>query len=160
MRSPVYPTGKKTKVIDNSGVSDIIKSKNVETAVSNVNYVGKIDREIYKCVTKDIVTDDVVITDERIKHTEENHLGDYKNYGQYLQEIVKAPDYIFAGNRPKTALILKHVSEVDQKFKTILRLHTSEDDKNFKNSIITFMKIDEKEWNRLIRNKKILYKLE
>ena len=125
-----------------------------------MNFVGKIDREIYKCVTKDIVTDDVVITDERIKHTEENHPGDYKSYGQHLREIVKEPDYIFAGNRPKTALILKHVSEVDEKFKTILRLHTSEDDENFKNSIITFMKIDEKEWNRLIRNKKILYKSE
>ena len=46
-----------------------------------MNYVGKIDREIYKCITEDIVTDDVVITDERIKHTEENHPGDYKNYG-------------------------------------------------------------------------------
>ena len=125
-----------------------------------MNYVGKIDREIYKCVTEDIVTDEVVITDERIKHTEENHSGDYKSYGQYLQEIVKAPDYIFSGNRPKTALILKHIPEVDEKFKTILRLLTSEDDKNFKNSIITFMKIDDKEWNRLIRNKKILYKSE
>lgn len=30
--------------------------------------VGKIDREIYKCITKDIVTDEVIITDERIGH--------------------------------------------------------------------------------------------
>ena len=149
---------KQAKPVDNSYGSGIIRTKNVETAVSGVNFVGKVDREIYKCVTKDIVTDDVVITDERIKHIEENHPGDYKSYCQYLQEIVKVPDYIFAGNRPKTALILKHVSEVDEKFKTILRLLTSEDDESFKNSIITFMKIDEKEWNRLIRNKKILYK--
>ncbi len=125
-----------------------------------MNFVGKIDREIYKCVTEDIITDDVVITDERIKHTEENHPDVYKSYGQYLHEIVKAPDYIFAGNRPKTALILKHVPEVDESFKTILRLITPEDDESFKNSIITFMKTDEKEWRRLVRNKKILYKSE
>ena len=125
-----------------------------------MNFIGKINREIYKCITEDIITDDVIITDERIKHTEENHPGDYKNYGKYLPEAVKTPDYIFAGNRPKTALILKYISEVDEKFKVILRLVTSEDETAFKNSIITFMKTDEKEWNRLIRNKKILYKSE
>ncbi len=137
-----------------------MKSKKVETAVNGVNFVGKIDREIYMCVTRDIVTDDVIITDERIKHTEENHRDDYNNFGRYLSEIVQAPDYIFAGNRPKTALILKYIPEVDERFKTILRLVTPSDDKAFKNSIITFMKTDEKEWSRLIRNKKILYKSE
>ncbi len=152
--------GKTAKTVDKSGGSGIIKAKNVETAVSGVNFIGKIDREIYKCVTEDIITDDVVITDERIKHTEENHPDVYKSYGQYLQEIVKAPNYIFAGNRPKTALILKHVPEVDEKFKTVMRLITPEDDESFKNSIITFMKTDEKEWSRLVRNKKILYKSE
>lgn len=45
-------------------------------------------------------------------------------------------------------------------FKTVLRLVTSKDNPNYKNSIITFMKIDKKEWNRLLRNKTILYKKE
>ena len=34
------------------------------------------------------------------------------------------------------------------------------DNPDFKNSIITFMKINEKEWARMLRNKKILYKKE
>ena len=46
------------------------------------------------------------------------------------------------------------------KFKTVLRLVTSADNTEYKNSVITFMKIDEKEWNRLLRNKRILYKKE
>ena len=41
-----------------------------------------------------------------------------------------------------------------------VRFTTSKDNKVFKNSIITFMKINEKEWSRLIRNKRILYKRE
>ena len=41
-----------------------------------------------------------------------------------------------------------------------MRLATSTDNPNYKNSVITFMKIREKEWNRLLRNKKILYKFE
>lgn len=42
----------------------------------------------------------------------------------------------------------------------VVRLVTSCDNPEYKNSIITFMKIDEKEWKRLLRNKKILYKKE
>ena len=56
--------------------------------------------------------------------------------------------------------ILKSFSENEEEFKTVLRLITSTDDKHYKNSIITFMKINEKEWKRLIKNKKVLYKAE
>lgn len=73
---------------------------------------------------------------------------------------MKNPDYIIEANRPNTALLLKEIRENDEVFKTVLRLATSEDNPNYKNSIITFMKIDEKEWNRLLRNKTILYKKE
>ena len=55
------------------------------------------------------------------------------------------------------------VGKIDReiyKFKTVLRLVTSADNKEYKNSVITFMKIDEKEWNRPLRNKRILYKKE
>ena len=55
---------------------------------------------------------------------------------------------------------LKEIEINNEKFKTILRLATSKDDPKYKNSIITFMKIDEKEWNRIINNKKVLYKSE
>ncbi len=41
--------------------------------------VGRIDREIYKCITEDIRTDEVIITDEQIQHIEERHPGNYKN---------------------------------------------------------------------------------
>ena len=63
-------------------------------------------------------------------------------------------------NKTNTALLLKEIKENDEIFKTVLRLVTSKDNPNYKNSIITFMKIDEKEWNRLLRNKTILYKKE
>lgn len=123
--------------------------------------IGKIDREIYKCITEDIVTDEVIITNERIKHIKERHPNDYERYYEYLKEIVEHPNYIVEANKPNTALILKEIIESEEKqFKTILRLRTSTDNPSFKNSIITFMKVNEKEWSRLIRNKKILYKQE
>ena len=123
--------------------------------------VGRIDRKIYECITDDITTDEVIITEERIQHIVERHPNDYEQYYAYLKTVVEDPDYIIEANKPNTALILKEIIESDERqFKTILRLKTSKDNKVFKNSIITFMKINEKEWSRLIRNKRILYKRE
>lgn len=63
-------------------------------------------------------------------------------------------------NEIKEKDVDKSFSDGEEEFKTVLRLITSADDNKFKNSIITFMKINEKEWRRLIKNKKILYKSE
>lgn len=139
---------------------DIIKPIDTEEEIQ-VHPVGKIDKEVYKCITEDIVTDEVIITDERIGHIKERHPNDYEKYCEYLKLIVEEPDYIVETKKPNTALILKEIKESNERqFKTVLRLTTSTDNLGFKNSIITFMKIDEKEWNRLLRNKLILYKKE
>ncbi len=122
--------------------------------------IGKINKEIYRCITDDILTDEVVITNNQIQHIMDRHPNDYERFSSYFGEIVKNPDYIIEANRPNTALLLKEIRENGEVFKTVLRLVTSKDNPNYKNSIITFMKIDEKEWNRLLRNKTILYKKE
>lgn len=122
--------------------------------------VVKIDIEIYNCITKDITTDEVIITDERIQHIKEHHPNNYEQYYSYMRSIIENPEYIIEANKPNTALILKSFSNGNETFKTVLRLITSSDNSKFKNSIITFMKINEKEWNRLLKNKKILYKSE
>ena len=129
-------------------------------AVNDVHYIGKIDVNIYKCVTEDIVTDEVIITDERIQHIKDRHPNDFEIYYNFMQQIVRNPDYIVEANKPKTALILKGFNDGTKTFKTVMRLVTSSDNEGIKNSIITFMKINEKEWNRLIKNKKVLYKRE
>ena len=148
------------KVVDKSGGSGIIKVENSRTAVNDVHFVGKIDMEKYKCVASDIITDEVIITDKQIEHIKERHPNDYERFGSYFKEIIANPDYIIEANKPNSALILKEIQEEQEKFKTILRIITSTDNPDFKNSIITFMKIDDKEWNRIIKNKKTLYKSE
>ena len=72
--------------------------------------------------------------------------------------MIEFPDYVIEANLPNTALILKSFYKYGEQFKLVLRLQTSNDPNHYKNSVITFMKIDEKEWNRLLRNKKVLYK--
>ena len=125
-----------------------------------MQYIGKLNREIYKCVSSDIVTDDVIITAERIDHIKKRHPNDYELYCAYIGEIISEPDYIIEDDRPATAMVLKEIAAPDtsEHFRLALRLVTPSDQNDYKNSVITFMKIRKKEYNRIIRNKTILYK--
>ena len=76
-------------------------------AVNKVYSVGKIDIEIYKCVTEDIQTDEVIITERQIEHIKERHPSDYERYFSYAHEIIREPDYILEANKPNTAFVLK-----------------------------------------------------
>ena len=132
--------------------------ENVGIEGLGVPYIGKLDRKLYRCVSDDIITDEVIITEKQILHIMERHPLDYERFSGLLQMIIESPDYILEANKPYTAVILKEVAIGNAVFKTILRLATSVDNPSYKNSVITFMKIDKKDWDRLIRNKTILYK--
>lgn len=85
------------------------KKKGIE-----VHTIGRIDKNIYKCVTENIVTDEVIITDERIAHIQERHPNDYERFYKCLKEIVEYPQYIVETNKPYTALILKDFVEGEE----------------------------------------------
>ncbi len=74
--------------------------------------------------------------------------------------MIEHPDFIIKDPRPNTAMVLKEFREKDLHFRLALRLATAEDAPGYKKSVITFMKIREKEWKRLLKNKKVLYKFE
>ena len=120
--------------------------------------IGKIDRNIYKCITDDIVTDEVIITDERIQHINKRHCNCFEAIEPYLKMVIENPDYILEDKNFNTGLILKLVEEHNLRFQIVLKIHTSADLSNLKNSIISAWEISERRWNNYIRNKKILYK--
>lgn len=126
----------------------------------NIRPVGKIDKDIYKCITDEITTKDVIITDERIEHIKERHPNDFERFCGYLPQIVKSPDYILGSDKANTAVILKEIQENGEKFKVILRLKDKNDPEGYKNSIISFWHIGETTWKKNIKNKKILYRNE
>lgn len=124
-----------------------------------MEYIGKIDKNIYSCITKDITTDEVIITDERITHINECHPKHLEDIKPYLQLTIQQPDYILRDSE-NTGLILKHIEENGLRMQIVLRIHTSTDNPKFKNSIISAWKISESRWNNYLRNKKVLYKSE
>lgn len=162
-RERVFIDGKgriSNKPVAKSAESDIMSSKEAETVGNDVHKIGEIDIEKYKCVTNDILISEVVITEPQIAHIKERHPNDYERYFKYAAEILKSPDYILQANKPNTAFILKHITDNDRRYQLILRLKTSSDPEHYKNSVITFLKVEEKRYNRYLRTKKILYKSE
>ena len=123
-------------------------------------FIGRIDIKKFKAVSDNIITDEVIITDERIQHIKERHPNDFERYCQYMREIVENPDYILSANKPNSAVLLKSIEENGKKYKLILRLKTANDLNNYKNSVITFQKVENKRYTRYTRSEKILYKSE
>jgi SPP1 gp7 family putative phage head morphogenesis protein len=150
---------KKKKSVEKSGSSGMMNSSSTKEDIQ-VHSVGKIDRDIYKCITKDIVTDEVIITDERIEHIKERHPNDYERFYSYIPEIISNPDYIIEANKPNTAVVLKEIEERGEKFKLVLRIKVQGDPEEYKNSIMTFWHIGETTWRKTLKNKTILYKKE
>lgn len=126
-----------------------------------VQYVGKINREMYKVITDDITTDEAVITDERIAHILERHPQEqHKAVIERLLESIQDPDYILKDTAPQTAVVLKAFPEQSERYRIIFRLHGKGDKSDYKNSVITAFYISERKYNKYIRNKEVLYKKE
>ena len=105
-----------TESTANGTLQDKNRPKNGAVAV---HYIGTLNRELYRCVTQDITTDEVIITDERIQHIKERHPGDYERYFGYLKEIVEDPDYILAANKARSALLLKTFADNGKNYAAI-----------------------------------------
>jgi predicted dinucleotide-utilizing enzyme len=125
-----------------------------------VHSIGKIDREIYKCITEDIRTDEVIITDERIEHIRERHPDDYERFCSYIPQIIKAPDYIIEANKENTGILLKRIKENGEEFKLVLKIAVKDDPESYKNSVISFWHIGDTTWRKTLKNKNILYRNE
>lgn len=151
--------GKKSKLTRASGGA-ILKPNTSDDGGAAVQTVGYIDREKYSCITKDITTDEVILTPERVQHIEDHHPGHFEIVKPYLKTALDAPDYILQDKNPNTGLILKEIETEEMRMQVVLRVHTSADEPGFKNSIISAWKIRDREYRRLLRNKKILYKRE
>lgn len=139
--------------------SDIMEASDTKE-VAQVHSVGKIDKNIYKCVTKDIVTDEVIITDNQLKHILDRHPDAYEKALGSLKNILESPNFIIEDKHKNTGLVIGRMETEDEHMQVVLRLCAQGDDPGYKNSIISCWKISEKRLQNYLRNKQILYKKE
>ncbi len=129
--------------------------------MSDVLVVGKLDKNIYKCITEDIATDEVIITDTQIKHIQERHPEAYNKTMNEMKLAIENPDYIILdANHPNTGLVVKRPVSNNTNMQIVLRVATSNDKNGLKNSIISYWNISDKRLRNYLRNKPILYKKE
>ena len=143
----------------NRNNSGILSASNTKEDVQ-VHSVGKINRDIYRCITEDIVTEDVIITDNQMQHILDRHPDAYTEVVNYLSDIIRDPDFIIEDKHENTGLVVKRVNLGREYAQMVLRICTSDDDPNYKNSVISCWEISEKRLQNYLRNKRILYKKE
>ena len=122
--------------------------------------IGKINQKIYKCITEDIITEEVIITDNQIQHIKDRHPEAYNKVLKNIQETISTPDYIIRDKHAYTGLIIKRIQTEEGFLHIVLRLCTSGDEHGYKNSVISCWKISERRLQNYLRNKEILYSRE
>lgn len=138
------------------GTMDVSEDKgNIE-----VHSIGKIDIDIYKCITEDIRTEEVIITDNQIQHIKDRHPEAYDKVLSNIQETIKVPDYIIKDKHEHTGLVVKRIATENGILQVVLRLCTSGDEQEYKNSVISCWEISERRLQNYLRNKEILYSRE
>ena len=119
--------------------------------------IGYLDKEKYRYVNEHLITNEVIITEERIQHIQERHPGDFERYVSYLKQIIEDPDYILEANKPNTAVLLKEFEQQEERFKMILRIRVESDPVGYKNFVLSFFYIWETSWRKTLIHKKFLY---
>lgn len=86
--------------------------------------VGKINKDIYKCITDYIVTDEVIITDNQMKHVLDRHPESYEKSMDNLRNAIADPDFIIEDKHPNTGLVVKKINEENSNVQIVLRICT------------------------------------
>ena len=125
-----------------------------------MQYIGKIDIKKLEKYKEKIITDEVILTDERKEHIRKRHPEDYEKYITYIPNIIERPDYILEDvNNDDTILLLKAINN-REKVQVVIKLQTVIQEVNKCNSILTFWHIRDRNYKSTIRNNKLLYKSE
>ena len=118
---------------------------------------GKICREMFKDISSSILTDEVIITPERIEHSN-LHDSAYDKYSRFIPDMLADPDLIFRDRNPNTAVLIKRITFDGKNLQLVLRLHVLHDNPAYKNSILSFWDIGEKRRKNYERNRDIIYR--
>lgn len=121
--------------------------------------VGHIDIEIYRCISSHIVTDEVILTNERAQHIQQRRENGFlTKYEKYFPQVLADPDYIFPDDRPNTALVCKTIEAEGASINLVLRLAVEGDDPSYKNSILTAIRESKKRFSQRLRNHSPIFK--
>lgn len=117
--------------------------------------IGKLNIELFEEIGENLITDEVIFTYERMNHVETKRVQLFNQVKEHLPNILYNPDYIYKdwNNRDNTLVLIKSLDEKSN-LNVVLKIAVLNDEKHTKNSIITMIKIGNKTFNKIKRNKK------
>lgn len=117
--------------------------------------IGKLNIALFEEIGEHLITDEVIFTYERMNHVETKRVQLFKEVRNVLPDILYNPDYIYKdwNNRGNTLVLIKSLDE-KLNLNVVLKIAILNDEKHTKNSIITMIKIGNKTFNKIKRNKK------
>ena len=126
-----------------------------------MQYITKLDKTKLGEYEKRVITEDVILTEERLyEHILLFHEDEYKQLRPYIKNIIENPDYIVEDNRHEDTMIyLKQIEDIGKNGRIVIKLALGQDEEHNKNSISTMMKLNKRTWNQTIKNRgKIIWK--
>lgn len=124
-----------------------------------MHYIGKIDkRKIGKYSTK-IITEDVILTDERKQHIYENHIKDYEIIIRNIDRVVLNPNEVLEDYKNKDTLLFIDKLKSNN-LNVVVKLSTTNNEEHPQNSIMTAWIVRDKNLKKLRKKNKIIYKSE
>lgn len=117
--------------------------------------IGKLNIKLFEEIGEHLIIDEVIFTYERMNHVETKRVQLFNQVKEHLPNILYNPDYIYKdwNNRDNTLVLIKSLDEKSN-LNVVLKIAVLNDEKHTKNSIITMIKIGNKTFNKIKRNKK------
>lgn len=147
--------------MDKAAKSGIIETSSAkeEKAMVEMQSLGRIKISLMEKRFKNIQTEDIIVTNERIAHIKERHPEDYELFKIFGADSVQNPDYIIEDRKHDgTVFMVKKLP--DTNLNVVCRLALSTDEEGLKNSVMTFYRIRERNLRKLIEKNQLLYKKE
>ena len=133
--------------------------KGKDAEVTRIFEIGKIDKSIFAEKYGELLTDEVIVTEERMRHIQERHAQDYALFLEFGSECIQEPDLVLSDEKNKgTVFMIKRFSEIN--LNVVMRLVLEGEDDTLKNSVMTFWRIRDRNVQKLVRKNEILYKRE
>ena len=124
-----------------------------------MQYIGKLDIEKLGKYKEKIITDDVILTEERRLHIYENHTSDYQIIISNITNTVLKPKEVIDDLKNKDTLFF--IGDLGKNnLNVIIKLNTVNSKEHPQNSIMTAWIIRESNLKKLREKNKIIYKKE
>lgn len=124
-----------------------------------MQYIGKLNKATLGIYAKKILTDDVVLTNERKLHILENHKNDYIEIIEHISSVVLNPCEVLEDFKNEDTLFL--IGNLEKNYlNVVIKLNTTNNRKHPMNSIMTAWIVRDRNLRKLRQKNKIIYKRE